>query len=127
MRDPFKSTPYSPENVYYIGELLFRLPYRSRGLGRRLLTSMESHIRSLGSFHVIVCATVERPLDHPCRRHEYIPINNFLDRTGFVRLDGITTHFTWMEIDGARHNHTMQFWMKDLSQPCPQLNSPPQN
>ena len=114
LRDSFGTTPYPLEEVYYVGELLFHQGYRNRGLGKRLLARMEAHIRSLGRFRMIVCATVERPSDHPSRPHEYTPINHFLDRTGFVRLDGVVANFTWLEVDNVKRDHRMQFWMKEL-------------
>jgi len=117
LRAPFAATSFPLDAIYYVGELLFRSAYRSCGLGQRLLSQMEEHILSLGAFRKIVCATVERPDDHPMRPHDFIPITRFLARTGFVRLDGMTTHFTWFEIDGVSRDHTMQLWMKDLSDP----------
>ena len=114
LRTPFAKTPYPLDDLYYIGELLFRRGYRNRGLGQRLLARMENHVRSLGGFSKITCATVKRPDDHPLRPDDDIPISRFLARTGFVRLAGITTHFTWPETDGVKRDHSMQFWLKDL-------------
>lgn len=115
LRAPFAETPYSLDAIYYIGELLFRRGYRNRGLGQRLLARMENHVRSLGSFSKITCATVERPDNHPLRPDDDIPISRFLARTGFARVTGVTTHFAWLETDGVKRDHTMQLWMKDLS------------
>lgn len=53
--------------IYYIGELLLRPAYRNGGLGQKLLGQMEHHIRSLGRYRQLICATVERPDDHPLR------------------------------------------------------------
>jgi len=115
LRDPFAITPYPPEEAYYVGELLFHQSYRSRGLGKRLLSQIESHICSLGNFRTVVCVTVERSPDHPLRPHGHIPINHFLDRTGFVRLDEVVANFKWLEVDGVERDHSMQFWLKELS------------
>jgi len=112
---PFVETPYPLDHIYYIGELMFRQGYRNLGLGQRLLAQMENHIRSLGRFDKIVCATVERPDDHPLRPGNHVPITRFLDRAGFALLSGITTNFTWREVDGVKRDHTMQFWIKN----CP--------
>jgi len=112
MLDAFAGTAYPLDEIYYIGELLFLPAYRNGGLGRKLLAHMESHIRSLGSYHMLTCATVERPDDHPLRPHNYIPITRFLARTGFVRLPAVTTNFKWLETDGVKRDHAMQFWMK---------------
>jgi GNAT superfamily N-acetyltransferase len=113
LRDPVVAIPWPVDQLYYVGELLFRPAYRGRGLGQRLLAEYEGHIRTLG-FSKIVCVTVERPVDHPLRPDSDLPIDRFLARTGFVRLDGVTTRFSWLEVDGVRRDHTMQFWMKDL-------------
>lgn len=112
--DAFAGTTIPLEEIYYVGELLFRSAFRNCGLGQKLLARLESHIHSLGHYRTLTCATVELPADHPLRPHDYIPITRFLARTGFVRLPGVTTHFTWLETDGVKRDHPMQFWSKDL-------------
>lgn len=114
MREALAGTPFPLNQLYYVGELLFRPDYRNRGLGRRLLARLENHVRSLGSYRRLACATVERPDDHPLRPPDHIPITRFLGRTGFVRLPGVSTHFTWRETDGVKRDHPMQFWIKNL-------------
>jgi len=114
MLDAFAGTAFPLEEIYYVGELLFRPAYRNCGMGQKLLARLESHIRSLGRYRTLTCATVERPADHPLRPRDYIPITRFLARTGFVRLPGVTTHFTWLETDGVKRDHPMQFWSKEL-------------
>ena len=114
LRDAFAGTALPLDEVYYVGELLFRLGYRNSGLGRKLLDHMESHIPSFGSYRTLTCATVERPADHRLRPRDYIPITRFLARTGFARLSGVTTSFMWLETDGGKRDHPMQFWIKNL-------------
>jgi GNAT superfamily N-acetyltransferase len=114
LRDAFADTTVPLDEIYYVGELLFRPAYRNCGLGHKLLARLESQVRSLGRYRTLTCATVERPDDHPLRPPDYIPITRFLARTGFVRLPGVTTQFTWRETDGVKRDHPMQFWGKDL-------------
>lgn len=115
MRDAFAGTIFPLDEVYYVGELLFRPAYRNCGLCRKLLDQMENRIRSLGCYRHLTCATVERPDDHLLRPRDYIPITRFLTRTAFVRLSGVTTSFKWREIDGVKRDHPMQFWSKKLN------------
>lgn len=115
MREAFAGTTFTPEDIYYVGELLLRPAYRNCGLGQMLLARLESHIRSLGSYCTLTCATVEHPDDHPLRPPDYIPIKRFLARTGFARLPGVTAHFIWRETDGVKRDHPMQFWSKELT------------
>ena len=114
MLDAFAGTAFPLDEAYYVGELLFLPAYRNGGLGQKLLARLESHIRSLGGYRTLTCATVERPDDHPLRPRDYIPITRFLARTGFARLPGVTTHFMWRETDGIVRDHPMQFWGKQL-------------
>jgi GNAT superfamily N-acetyltransferase len=113
MLDAFAGTAFPHNEVYYVGELLFRPAYRNCGQGRKLLAQLESHIRSL-RYRRLTCATIERPDDHPLRPRDDIPMTRFLARTGFVRLPGVTTHFRWRETDGVQRDHSMQFWSKEL-------------
>jgi len=113
--DAFAGASHTLNEIYYIGELLFRPAYRHRGLGRKLLAHLESHIRSLGRYRKLTCATVERPADHPLCPRDDIPISRFLARTGFVLLPGVTAQLRWSEIDGVTRNHSMQFWLKELT------------
>ena len=112
MLDAFAGASFPLDEVYYVGELLLRPAYRNCGLGRKLLDLFENHIRSLGCYRRLTCATVERPDDHPLRPSDYIPITRFLARTGFARIPGVTAHLIWREIDGVKQDHPMQFWIK---------------
>lgn len=110
----FANTIYLVEEIYYVGELLFYPSYRKSGLGTGLVALIEEHVRSLGKYNYLTCATVVRPDDHPLRSPDYIPIDIFLARTGFTRLPNISTSFNWLEIDGGKRDHLLQFWIKDL-------------
>lgn len=115
MMDAFAGTTFLLNEVYYVGELLFRPAYRNCGLGQNLLARLEGHLRACGRYRQLACATVERPDAHPLRPFDDIPITRFLARTGFTRLPGITTSFIWRETDGVKRDHPMQFWSKELS------------
>lgn len=112
---PFASSHHPVDETYYVGELLFYPAYRNQGLGIDLLGVIEKYVLSLGNYRYLASATVVRPDDHPLRPQEYVQIERFLARTGFVALPGITTSFAWREIDGSSNEHPMQFWVKRLS------------
>lgn len=114
-RNAFACRSYPLDGIYYLGELLFLPAYRQGGHGQKLLAQMERHVRSLGRYCSLSCATVERPDDHPLRPAGYLPISRFLARSGFGRLAGVSAHFAWCETDGVRRKHPMQFWIKELA------------
>lgn len=115
LRDALAEAGEPLETIYYVGELLFLPAWRQRGLGQRLLAQLEAHIRTLGRYRALTCATVERPDDHPLHPHDYTPISRFLARTGFTLLPAATTTFSWQETDHVRRDHRMQFWLKALN------------
>lgn len=112
--EPFSGTSYPVEEVYYVGELLFSPEYRNHGMGMQLVRLVEQQIRCYSTYRYLTCATVVRPDDHPLRPADYIPIDRFLAHTGFNHLPGITTSFTWLETDGVKRSHPMNFWIKEL-------------
>ena len=112
---PFAATQYPIERIFYIGELLFYPNHRNKGLGTRLLSHIVQHVLSLDTYDYLTCATVMRPDAHPLRPEGYVPIERFLHRNQFERLQGVTTQFAWKETDGIRRDHEMQFWIKALA------------
>ena len=112
--EPFSGTSYPVDEIFYVGELLFYPEHRNRGMGMQLVRMVEEQIRSYSTYRYLTCATVVRPDDHPLRPTDYIPIDRFLAHTGFSLLPGITTSFTWLETDGVRRCHPMNFWIKEM-------------
>ena len=102
------------DKVFYVGELLFLPPYRGIGLGSDLIARVEELVRATGRFTSLTCATIVRPADHPQRPNGFIPIDRFLARTGFTRMDGVIATFDWPELDGVSIPHTMEYWIKPL-------------
>jgi GNAT superfamily N-acetyltransferase len=111
---PVAATQYPVERTIYIGELLLFPDYRNKGLGTRLLSRIVQHFHSQKNYEYLISATVKRAEDHPCRPEGYVPIERFLQRNQFAKISGVTTHFTWKEIDGIHRDHEMQFWIKVL-------------
>lgn len=112
--EPVAGSSYPVAQLYYVGELLFYQEYRNRGLGLRLLAEVERQVRSMGGYRYLACATIVRPENQPARPAGYLPIERFLARTGFKRLDDLQTSFTWRELDGASCEHPMKYWIKEL-------------
>ena len=112
---PFRARGWDLASLYYVGELLFLPPWRGRGLGTRLLALLAEHVRALGTFRYLACATVERPPDHPLRPVDFIPIERFCERQGFVKHPELSCRVCWRELDGVRSPKSMVFWIKELT------------
>ena len=113
---PFAGGPFSLDTIYYLGEVLFFRTYRGQGLGSRLLQEFEDHVRALGRYQRLACATIERPEDHPLRPGDYHPIDGYLTNAGLIKHPEFRVTRPWPDLDGHVSDNTMVFWMKEIQQ-----------
>ncbi|MRR35705.1 GNAT family N-acetyltransferase [bacterium] len=111
---PFAGSPFSLDTIYYVGEVLFFPAYRGQGLGSRLLQEFEDHVRALGRYQRLACATVVRPETHPLRPSDYRPIDGLLLRAEFIKYPELRVALPWPDLDGNITENTMVFWMNEL-------------
>ncbi len=113
--EPFRARGYDIAHICYFGESVLLKEYRGRGIGHAFFDARETHARSLpGTTHTAFCGVV-RPDDHPQRPADYIPLDAFWLKRGYLRMDGIVGSFEWLDIgDSAKTAKPMQFWMKAL-------------
>jgi GNAT superfamily N-acetyltransferase len=115
--EPFVVRGDDPEQVFYFGESVLLQGYRGKGLGHAFFDHREAHARCFGHFTLAAFCAVQRPADHPLRPHDYIPLDAFWRKRGFEKSDGLTTSFSWKDIDQPNETaKPMQFWTKALDQ-----------
>lgn len=112
---PFRARGYDLETIFYCGESVLDRAYRGRGLGVAFFEHREAWARQLARFtHSCFCGVV-RPGDHPRRPEDYVPLDAFWQKRGYRKMDGMTTEFTWRDLDEREPSpKTMQFWIKEL-------------
>ena len=112
---PFLDQGYDPECIFYYGESVLLPQYRGRGLGKRFFEEREAHARSLERFDLVCFCAVERPLNHPRRPADYVPLDAFWNRRGFVKHPELHTTFSWQDLDKNEESpKPMVFWLKHL-------------
>ncbi|EXJ15899.1 GNAT family N-acetyltransferase [Imhoffiella purpurea] len=112
---PFLERGHDPERIFYFGESVLLPEYRGRGIGVRFFAEREDYARRLGRFgHTAFCG-VQRPSDHPRRPPDYVPLDDFWTRRGYVKHPELSTTFTWKDLDEtAQSPKPMTFWLKAL-------------
>ncbi len=112
---PFRARGMEVARIFYCGESVLLPAFRGQGLGHAFFDQREAHARALGGFtHSTFCGVV-RPADHPLHPNHYPPLDPFWMKRGYTKVGGLTTEFTWKDIDQpAETPKTMQFWMKPL-------------
>ncbi len=112
---PLVGAGYDPATVYYFGESVLRRDFRGRGLGHRFFDEREAFARARGYRTAAFCA-VDRPADHPRRPADYVPLDRFWGKRGFVRRPDIVARFAWKDLDAdAETAKPMVFWTKALA------------
>jgi len=111
----FAGDAFDIDRIFYCGESVLLPAYRGQGLGHAFFDGREAHARALQRFTHIAFCTVVRPDDHPLRPAGYRPLDAFWMKRGYRRADGLTTTYTWKDIDQPGETvKAMQFWLKAL-------------
>jgi GNAT superfamily N-acetyltransferase len=112
---PFVNQGFNIEDILYLGESVLQKSYRNQGVGVRFFEEREAHARRLNKKYATFCA-VERPLDHPRRPADYVPLDNFWNHRGYIKQNQIITTFSWQDLDeNHESSKPMTFWLKKLT------------
>lgn len=114
---PFIEHGYDPARVFYCAESVLQKQYRGLGIGVRFFEEREAHARELGGFDYIAFCCVQRPDDHPRRPKDYVPLDKFWNRRGYVKHPELYTPYTWKDLDEETPSpKTMVFWLKPVKE-----------
>jgi GNAT superfamily N-acetyltransferase len=113
IQQPFIDNGYDLSNVFYCSESVLNKNYRGLGLGVRFFEEREAHAAQLGGFEHITFCCVERPLDHPRRPADYVPLDAFWNKRGYVKHPELHTSYVWKDLDDDEETaKPMTFWLK---------------
>lgn len=112
---PFLDAGWDVDRIFYFGESVLLSDYRGQGIGVRFFEEREAHAAGLGRFDWAVFCGVVRPLDHPARPADYVPLDEFWRRRGYASLTDLQTTLSWRDIgDDAETAKPMRFWGKRI-------------
>nr|CAD6427547.1 N-acetyltransferase [Rhizobium sp. Q54] len=115
VKAPFHAAGRDPADHFYFGESVLLPAYRGRGIGVSFFAEREAQARRLGLRYAAFCA-VERPLDHPRRPADYVPLDAFWEKRGYRHHPELRTTFAWRDLDEAAESEKpLSFWIKDLA------------
>ncbi|MFN7116291.1 MAG: GNAT family N-acetyltransferase [Saprospiraceae bacterium] len=115
VQKPFIEHHYNIEEIFYFGESVLQKNYRGQGIGIEFFKHREAHARRLNRFEWLTFCGVVRPEDHPLRPKDYVPLDNFWKKRGFVPTNMIC-YMEWKDLDEAEESvKPLRFWLKKLS------------
>ena len=114
LKKPFLENNYNLDDVFYCSESVLNKAYRGLGLGVQFFEQREAHAEDLGGFKTITFCCVERPLDHPRRPTDYVPLDVFWNKRGYFKHPEIKTTYVWKDLDEREESaKPMTFWLKE--------------
>lgn len=116
IRSAFEKQDYNLNDVFYCSESVLDKNYRGLGIGVRFFEEREAHAEALGGFKYIAFCCVQRPDDHPRRPADYVPLDRFWSKRGYVKHPELHTSFVWKDLDDTVATaKPMTFWLKHES------------
>ena len=113
IQKPFIENGYNLEEVFYCSESVLNKNYRGLGIGVRFFEEREAHAAELGGFKHITFCCVERPIEHPRRPADYVPLDAFWNKRGYVKHLELHTSYVWKDLDDTEETaKPMTFWLK---------------
>lgn len=114
IREPFLAAGIDPAGVFYFGESVLLPDYRGQGIGHAFFDQRESAALAWGARQTSFCAVL-RPVDHPARPADYVPLDAFWGKRGYAPVPGLVGSFAWQDHGEAEESaKPMQYWMRDL-------------
>ena len=114
VKAPFLAAGIDPATVFYFGESVLQPKWRGCGIGVEFFQERERYARSLTGICQAAFCAVDRPAMHPLRPADYVPLDAFWKKRGFVKTE-LRTGFTWKEIGEEKASPKgLTFWMKKL-------------
>lgn len=117
-QQPFLEHDYDPGRIFYCAESVLLKEYRGRGIYPRLFAEREGHARRLGRFDMCCFCCVQRPVEHPLRPADYVPLDAVWSKFGYVKHPELATTYDWKDVDEPGETpKPMIFWLKPLTNP----------
>jgi GNAT superfamily N-acetyltransferase len=113
IQKPFIENGYNLDEVFYCSESVLNKNYRGLGIGVKFFDEREAHAAELGGFKHITFCCVQRPENHPLKPADYVPLDVFWNKRGYVKHPELHTEYVWKDLDNADETaKPMIFWLK---------------
>ena len=113
---PFKDKKMDIDSFFFFGDSALLKHYRGRGIGHHFFDAREAHVHHYKKFKHICFCVLDCPEPDPQKPKDYIPLNDFWRKRGYIYYPDMKCHLSWKQIGEAHPTEKqMGFWIKDLS------------
>ncbi len=114
VRATFQAAGLDPARLCYFGESVLLPAYRGQGAGLRFFAEREAHARRLGLPEATFCGVIRDDADLR-RPADYVELDGFWTRRGYVRRPELVVRFRWKIFgEAAESDHDLMFWTRRL-------------
>lgn len=123
IQKPFIMRGEDISDYYYFGLCALLPPYRGRGIAHHFFDIREEHVQHLKRFRKICLTDPLRPKNHDHQPKDYISLDAFWKKRGYVKHQELICQFAWHEQDGKEPVPvSLVYWIKEI-EPTPALAS----
>lgn len=116
VKKAFQEREIDISSYYYFSESMLLKKYRGRGLGHHFFDVREEHVRNLQKYKQICFCEVARTEDDVRKPDDYIPLDDFWKKRGYVKHTELSCAIGWADIgEENKSEKPMIFWVKTLS------------
>lgn len=115
IKKPFIEKKLDISSYFFFGESTLLKKYRGRGIGHHFFDEREAHVLKQKRYrHICFCSLV-RPKEKYPIPGDYIPLDDFWKKRGYVQNPEITCTLTWKDLHKTRETpKPLTFWIKSL-------------
>jgi GNAT superfamily N-acetyltransferase len=115
VQQPFKEKQLDIDSYFFFGDSALLKQYRGRGIGHHFFDAREAHVRHHKKFTHICFCVPDCSLDDPLRPKDYILLDDFWRKRGYVHFPEMKCYLSWRQIGEAKASKKqLSFWIKDL-------------
>jgi hypothetical protein len=115
LQKPFLKNQLAPSDFYYFGVCALLKPYRGRGIAHHFFDIREEHAKHLKRFNKICLSNVLRPKNHPQKPKDYVSLENFWKKRGYIERQELIGHLPWRDAEEKHPSpKSLVFWIKEI-------------
>ena len=115
LQKPFLEKKIKLSEIFHFGVCALLKPYRGRGIAHHFFDLREEHVKHLKRFKKISLTCVLRPKNHPKKPKDYISLDSFWKKRGYVERKDLISENAWREHDEkAPTPKSLVFWVKEI-------------
>lgn len=115
LQKTFLEQDLDPAEFYYFGTCTLLKPYRGRGIAHHFFDLREEHAKHLKRFNKICLSSVIRPKNHHKKPKDYVSLDSFWKKRGYVERKDLIGKLAWCEVDEKTPSpKPLVFWVKEL-------------